>query len=329
MSPFDPLSRWRQLGLDEKPDYAGMPTFSGMPWSENPEDLGAADVAIIGAPTDDLVSDRPGTRFGPRGIRAASCPPGPHLEEKIDWSEVLRVIDYGDAPMIPGDPQHNRQALRQIVGEVAGKQTFPIILGGDHSIARANIEALAEQHGPISLVQFDTHTDTGQDVFGNPDSHGTMFYQLVEEGLICSERYVQVGLRGYWPGQQEFDWQQQHGITSLFMHQVRDHGIKTVISQVLEIIEQTPCFLSVDIDVLDPAFAPGTGTPEPGGMSTTELLWAVRNIAKRANLVGMDMVEVIPTGVASSDITCLAAERIIREALSGLARRKWDQQRKA
>ena len=130
---IDPLERWREYG--EKPDYAGLLSFSGMPYTEDPTELEGADVVIVGAPTDDLVSDRPGTRFGPRAIRAASCPPGPHLEARLDGFAELRVIDYGDAPVLPADPARSHEAIEQTVGEVLEAGAIPIVLGGDHGIA--------------------------------------------------------------------------------------------------------------------------------------------------------------------------------------------------
>ncbi len=197
-----------------------------------------------------------------------------------------------------------------------------MVIGGDHSISEPNVRACATAHGPLGLVHFDTHTDTGAEVFGVELSHGTIMRRLVEDGHVDPLRYAQIGLRGYWPGDEEFSWQAERGITSLFMHDVRDLGIKEVIRRALEAIGPGPAFLSVDIDVLDPAFAPGTGTPEPGGMSTAELLWAAREVASGVELVGADVVEVIPTGVGSADITALAADRIVREILGGIALRR-------
>ena len=146
--------------------------------------------------------------------------------------------------------------------------------------------------------------------------------RLVEGGHVDPQRYAQVGLRGYWPGEAEFAWQAGRGITSFFMHHVRDLGIEEVVRRAVDAVGDGPVFLTVDIDVLDPAFAPGTGTPEPGGMTTAELLWAVREVAERLEVIGADMVEVIPTGVGSADITALAADRIIREILGGIAVRR-------
>ena len=314
---IDPVERWQQYG--EKPDYAGLLTFGSLPYTQDPAELEGVDVAIVGAPTDDLVSDRPGARFGPRAIRAASCPPGPHLEAGIDAMAELRMVDYGDAPVLPADPVRTHEAVERTVGEVVAAGAIPIVLGGDHSIAEPDIRACAGRHGPVGLVHFDTHTDTGTEVFGVEVSHGTPMYRLVEQGHVDPKRYVQIGLRGYWPGPKEFAWQEARGITSFFMHDVRELGIAAVIKRVLEVVGSGPAYVSVDVDVLDPAFAPGTGTPEPGGMTSGDLLWACRTVAERLELVGAEVVEVIPTAPGSSDITALVADRIVRELLTGLA----------
>ncbi len=319
---LDPMQRWRQYG--EKPDYAGPLTFGGVPCTQDPAELAGFDVAIVGAPMDELVSDRPGARFAPRAIRTASCPPGPHLEAGIDAFEVLRIVDYGDAAVVPAQPQRNHEAIEETVGQVVAAGLLPVIIGGDHSITEPNARACAARHGPIGLVHFDTHTDTGEEVFGATLSHGTVMRRIVDEGVIDPRRYVQIGLRGYWPGEKEFGWQRERGITSLFMHDVRDNGIRDVIRAAISAVGAGPVFLTVDIDVLDPAFIPGgTGTPEPGGMTTTDLLWATRTVASQLELVGADLVEVIPTGVASADPAALAGERIVREILTGVALR-WD-----
>ncbi len=319
---IDPIGRWRASGLPDKPDYAGLLTYAGLPYTEDPAELESVDVAIVGAPMDDLTSDRPGTRFGPRAIRAASCPPGPHLEAKVDAMEILRVVDFGDAPVAPSDPLGSHAAIERTVAQVVAAGAIPIVLGGDHSIAEPDIRAVAAAFGPVAVVHFDTHTDTGEEVFGVEISHGTPFYRLVRDGHIDGSRYVQIGLRGYWPGEHEFAWQAEHGITSLFMHDVRERGIRAIVEEAVAVIGDAPTFLSVDVDVLDPAFAPGTGTPEPGGMTSVDLLWACRTLASQLRLVGMDVVEVIPTGVGSADITALVAERIVRETLTGIAMRR-------
>ena len=319
---IDPLERWRSLGLPDKPDYAGLLTFGGASYTQAVAELDGVDVAIVGAPTDDLVSDRPGARFGPRAIRAAGCPPGPHVEVGVDAFAELRIVDFGDAPVLPADAERTHAAIEALVGEVVDAGALPIVLGGDHSVSEPDVRAVASRLGPVGLIHFDTHTDTGREVFSVERSHGTPMFRLVEQGHVDPRRYVQIGLRGYWPGEAEFGWQAVRGVTSFFMHDVRELGIKAVVRRTIEIVGSGPVFLTVDIDVLDPAFAPGTGTPEPGGMTTADLLWAARTVSEELELVGVDVVEVMPTGVGSADITALAADRIVREILTGIALRQ-------
>jgi len=317
---IDPLERWAQYG--EKPDYAGLLTFSGTVYSQDPGELEGFDVAIVGAPMDDLVSDRPGARLAPRAIRAASSPPGPHLETKVDALAELRVIDFGDAPVIPADPERSHAAIEATVGQVIAAGALPVVLGGDHSITEPSVRACATAHGPVGMVHFDTHTDTGAEVFGVERSHGTFIRRLVDAGQVEPRRYAQIGLRGYWPGEREFAWQAERGITSLFAHDVRDLGIREVVRRAIAAVGAGPVYLTVDVDVLDPAFIPGTGTPEPGGLTASELLLAVRTVAAELELVGADVVEVIPTGIGTADSSALVAERVVREALTGIALRR-------
>jgi agmatinase len=238
---IDPLERWREHG--EKPDFAGLPSFAGVPYTEDPAELAGADVAIVGAPTDDLVSDRPGARFAPRAIRAASCPPGPHLEAGVDAFAALRVVDFGDAPVLPADPARSHAAIERTVGEVLAAGAVPVVLGGDHSIAEPDIRACASRHGPLGLVHFDTHTDTGAEVFGVEASHGTPMRRLVEQGHVDPHRYVQIGLRGYWPGEAEFAWQRAQGIESIFMHELHELGVDGAVERAVASVGEGPAYL--------------------------------------------------------------------------------------
>jgi agmatinase len=317
---IDPQKRWAQYG--EKPDYAGLLTFAGVPFTDDPAELEGFDVAIIGAPMDDLVSDRPGARLAPRAIRGASSPPGPHLEVKVDATADLRLVDFGDAPVIPADPERSHAAIEATVGQALAAGCMPVVLGGDHSITEPSVRAVAASHGPVGMVHFDTHTDTGAEVFGVERSHGTFMRHLVDNGHVVGARYAQIGLRGYWPGEPEFRWQAEHEITSLFMHDVRDLGIREVVRRAIDAVGAGPVYLTVDVDVLDPAFVPGTGTPEPGGMTAGDLLLAVRTVAAELDLVAADVVEVIPTAVGTDDYSALVAERVVREALTGIALRR-------
>jgi agmatinase len=317
---IDPQERWAQYG--EKPDYSGLLTFAGAPYTEDPAELEGFDVAVVGAPMDDLVSDRPGARLAPRAIRGASSPPGPHLEAGVDAFAELRVVDFGDAPVIPADPVRSHAAIEATVGQVLAAGVMPVVLGGDHSVTEPSVRACAAAHGPVGVVHFDTHTDTGEEVFGVEFSHGTFIRRIVDAGHVDPSRYVQIGLRGYWPGPKEFGWQAERGITSLFMHDVRDLGIREVVRRAVAAVGPGPTYLTVDVDVLDPAFIPGTGTPEPGGMTAVDLLLAVRTVAAELDLVGADVVEVIPSSVGTDDYSALVADRVIREALTGIALRR-------
>jgi agmatinase len=205
------------------------------------------------------------------------------------------------------------------VATILGAGAMPLVLGGDHSVTEPAVRACAALHGPVALVHFDAHTDTARECFGVRLSHGTPMYRLVEGGFVDPIRYVQIGLRGYWPGQEVFAWQAERGITSFFMHDILDCGLAGVLGETLELIGQHPAYLTVDVDVLDPAFAPGTGTPEPGGLSSRELLVACRRLSCELRLVGADVVEVAPTAFGTADITALVGARIAHEILTGVA----------
>ena len=318
VTAIDPEARWPETG---KPDYAGLLSFADVPYTESVEDLKGVDVAIVGAPMDDLASDLPGARLGPRAIRAAVGWLGPHVDAGISPLETLRVVDFGDAPVIPADPVASHAAIERTVGEVVGAGAFPIVLGGDHSIAEPDIRACAQRHGPLGLVHFDAHTDTAREVFGVEISHGTPMYRLVEGGHVDPQRYVQIGLRGYWPGEEEFAWQRERGIREIYMRDVLERGIRDAVATAIDAIGTGPAFASIDVDVLDPAFAPDTGTPEPGGMTSADLLWACRELAAKLELVGADVVEVMPSS-GGPNITAMVAKRIGFELITGLALRK-------
>jgi agmatinase len=317
---IDPMRRWRDAG--EKPDYAGLVTFAALPYTEDPAELAGVDVAVVGAPMDELVSERPGTRLGPRAIRVASTMPGRHLSARVDAMAQLRVVDYGDAAVLPADPTASHAAIERSVGEVLAAGALPLVLGGDHSIAEPEIRAVAAAHGAVGVIQFDAHTDTATKCFGVGLSHGTPFRTLVDEGLVDPRRYVQIGLRGYWPDEATFAWQRERGITSLFMHDVAARGIGAVLDDAVAAVGAGPLVLTIDVDALDPAFAPGTGTPEPGGMTSLDLLWACREVAARCELVAADVVEVCPSEIGAADITALVGSRLAHEVLTGLAMRR-------
>ena len=309
----------------DEPGYAGINTFQKVPLVLDPADLDGVDVAILGAPLDDLVTHRPGTRFGPRAIR--SClegggpPKAPHMDLGVDPFAELHIVDHGDALVWPARGTENHRRIKEAVTGIVEADAIPIVLGGDHSISYPNIAAVAQRYEPGSLavVHFDTHADTAVENWDVKYGHGTPFRYLVEEGIIRGDRLVQIGLRGYWPNPEEFDWMRSAGVRWHRMEQVIEVGMDAVVNSVLyELGDARHLFLSVDIDSLDPAHAPGTGTPEPGGLTTRELLRAVRFLILERGLAGMDVVEVSPP-YDHAEITAIAAHRIILEALSALA----------
>jgi len=317
-----------RVNREWEPAYAGGATFQKAPLVLDPDELTGADVVIVGAPMDDFVTYRPGARFGPGAIRGGYDGGGPprmwHMDAGIDPFETLVIVDHGDAEVVPGDGHASHRALRAALEHVLDARAVPVVLGGDHSIAYPDISAVAERFeaSDLAVVQFDTHADTATENWGVERGHGTPFRHLVDDGVIPGDRIVQIGLRGYWPFPDEFEWARRAGVRWHRMEEVTDRGIDAVIGDVLDEIADSPAlYLSVDIDVLDPAFAPGTGTPEPGGMTTRELLRAVRRLATEKDLAGMELVEVSPP-YDHSGITAMAGHRVILEALTGLALRR-------
>ena len=314
-----------RINRPTEPAYAGGLSFQKVPLVLDPGELAGADVAIVGAPMDEAVSHRPGARLGPREIRIAVDGGGPpeawHMDLGVDAFAALRVVDHGDAAVVPGDIERSHRAIAQAVSAVVDAGAIAVVLGGDHSIARPDITAVASgvPAGSLAVVQFDTHADTATDVWGLRASHGSPFRHLVDEGVVPGHRLVQLGLRGCWPGPDEFSWMRSAGVRWHRMEKVRERGLEAVLAEVAEqLSDAAHLFLSVDVDVLDPAFAPGTGTPEPGGMATWELLRAVRRLVLDRGLAGMEVVEVSPP-FDHSGITALAAHRVVIEALSALA----------
>ena len=318
-----------EVGRPNEPSYAGGGTFSKLPLVLDPAELRGVDVAIVGAPIDEAVSHRPGARFGPRAIRlvdpnAHRPTAAPSMDTGLDPFEVLRVVDHGDVEVVPADAERSHAAIRATVEAVARAGVVPIVLGGDHSIAHPDVGAVAAALAPepVALIHFDAHADDAEELFGVTRSHGTPLRRLVEDGSLRGEHVVQVGLRGYWPGPEEFAWARAQGFRWYLMEEVTERGIDAVVADVLRDLADVPhVFLSVDIDVCDPAFAPGTGVPEPGGLDGRELLRAVRRIAASLPLAGMEVVEVSPP-FDHAEVTALLAHRVVVEALVGMALRR-------
>jgi agmatinase len=285
------------------------------------------DVAIVGAPYDEGTSHRPGSRFGPNAIRAATYHAGSvnSLQLDIQPFEWLACADAGDAPIVPGNPERAHEVIRRKVGVVMQAGAIPIVLGGDHSITWPAATAVAEGVAPQSLgiVHFDAHADTAATTWGSLRSHGTPMRRLIESGAVAGRNFVQVGLRGYWPPPETLDWMRENGLRWHFMTEMEERGMDAVVTDAIAQALDGPerIYLSVDIDVLDPGMAPGTGTPEPGGMLTRELLRAIRQVVGAVDLAGMDVVEVAPA-YDTAEVTAAAANRCVLEAISALAARR-------
>ena len=311
------------------PTYVGPTTFMKLPWITDPEELRrrAVDVAIVGAPFDDAVSHRSGARFGPRAIREAQYTSGSinSLQLDVEPFEVLTVVDAGDANVVPAWIDRAHALIYRKVREVAATGAIPIVLGGDHSITWPSATAVAEvrRPGSIGIVHFDAHADTADDDWGVLAGHGTPMRRLIESGAVLGRNFVQVGLRGYWPPVETFRWMQEQGLRYHFMREIEERGAEAVIAQAIDEALDGPdyVYLSIDIDVIDPGMAPGTGTPEPGGMLTREVLRAIRQIVGAVELAGMDIVEVSPP-YDHAETTAMAANRAALEAISALAVRR-------
>ena len=310
--------------------FGGLSTFGQRPFLSEAEQLDSwqPDVAIVGAPFDLATSNRPGARFGPRAIRTTAYEPGTyHLDLGVEIFDWLEVVDYGDAHCPHGQPELGHANIKSKVAEVAGRNIVPVILGGDHSITWPAATAVAEARGwgNVGIVHFDAHADTADTVDGNLASHGTPMRRLIESGAVQGRNFVQIGLRGYWPPRDVFEWMSEQGMRWHLMQEIWERGIHAVLDDaVAEALDGADhLYISVDIDVLDPGFAPGTGTPEPGGMNPADLLRAVRRLAQEANVVALDVVEVAPA-YDVADNTVNNAHRVVFEALGALAARRRD-----
>jgi agmatinase len=320
-----------EFGVDDLEYYVGVAgTFDRLPLAADEEALAAsgADVAIVGAPLDDGTSGRPGARFGPRAIRSAPTTWGSDawsIQLGVEPYEHLTVVDAGDAPVAPSRHARGLRVIHEKVFRVAGAGVLPVVLGGDHSVTYPSAAAVARHVHPatVGVVHFDAHADTGADVHGSLISHGTPMRRLIEEGWVAGRNFVQVGLRGYWPDRETFGWMESQGMSWHTIVEIEERGIDAVVADAIAEALDGPerVYLSVDIDVVDPGMAPGTGTPEPGGLLGRELLTAVRRIVGEVDLAGMDVVEVSPP-YDQSEVTALLAYRVVMEAISALAAKK-------
>ena len=308
-------------------------TFLGVDrcdWAD-PRTYADADVVLLGAPFDGGTSHRAGTRFGPQFIRQACYLPHdgsrPSRALRSDGLRDLRVYDAGDVEMFSGDAARSVRDLQVAVYAVARTGAIPLILGGDHTIAWPDAAGVAQHlgQGRVSVVHFDAHADTGEVRFGSLIGHGQPMRRLIESGAVRGDRFLQIGLRGYWPPPETLDWMAQQRMRSYEMTEIVVRGLDACLTEAFAIATDDcdGVFLSVDIDVCDPGHAPGTGTPEPGGLSARQLLDSVRRVGYELPVIGMDVVEVSPP-YDHAEITSFLANRVCLEALSAIARRRRD-----
>jgi len=306
------MTRYEPADSFETPRFSGVRTFMRLP---NVQDLENSDAAIVGAPFDTGGTFRVGARFGPESIRSIS-----HLLRRynpglgVGIFDHLSVIDYGDVPVVPGYIEESYERIKEGLEPIHSAGVIPIVLGGDHSIALPELRAAAAVHGPLALVQFDSHPDTWDTYFGQKHTHGTPFRRAVEEGLLDPSRSIQVGMRG--SIYDEGDWEDaiDMGFDLVPTDTVRKLGIEETIARIRERVGDAKTYVSFDVDFVDPAFAPGTGTPEIGGFTSREAQEFVRGLVG-LDIVGCDVVEVLPP-YDSAQITALLAANVAHEFLS-------------
>jgi agmatinase len=306
--PFQPVST-RLV-----PRFAGVPTFLRLPVHDDPRDV---DVLICGAPFDGGTTFRPGARFGPRAIRVASAlGRGYHPDRGVSIFDRLRCADGGDILCVPMSVQRSLEAIEARVAQIAAAKAVPVLVGGDHTISLGALRALAKQHGPLGLVHIDAHSDTFGPAWDIDVHHGTVFRHALNEGLLRPADVLQIGIRGPFTAANDLEFAEKAGIRVVMIDEVK-RDAAAVARLVNDVSQRGPCYVSFDMDGVDPAYAPGTGTPVPGGLTSYEALMLMRAVSGKA-LIGMDVVEISPDHDVSG-ITALLAVTVIGELLAALA----------
>ncbi|MGW5717761.1 agmatinase [Amycolatopsis sp. NPDC003865] len=303
------------LDSSRVPRFAGFATFARLPRIDQVE---RADVAVVGVPFDSGVSYRPGARFGPAAVREASRLLRPyHPELDVSPFEEKQVVDAGDIAVNPFDIGEAIETLQQEAEALQANGTRLVTVGGDHTIALPLLRAAAKEHGPVALLHFDAHLDTWDTYFGEPYTHGTPFRRASEEGILDTSALSHVGTRGPLYGKRDLEEDRRLGFGIVTSGDVLRRGVAETVDALRQRIGDRPLYVSVDIDVLDPAHAPGTGTPEAGGMTSRELLEILRGL-RDLNLVGADVVELAPA-YDHAEITAIAASHVAYDLVSLLA----------
>ena len=304
---------YRPIDAQVIPRFAGIRTFMRLP---HVTDLAGVDAAAIGIPFDTGTSFRSGARFGPEAIRSVSALLRPyHAGFELDLLEAVSTVDYGDLPIAPGDTEGTYRRVEEALAPVVDAGVFPLVMGGDHSITLPELRALAHVHGPLAVVQVDSHTDTWEAYFDQRYFHGTTFKRAVEEGLVDAQASVQAGIRGSLYGASDLDDARGLGFRVIQSEELRTLGPEGFSAAVRDRAAGRPVFISFDIDFLDPCVAPGTGTPEVAGFSTAEAVDLLRSL-RGISLAGCDVVEVAPPYDGPGQQTALAAANVLWELLA-------------
>ena len=304
---------YRPLDAQVIPRFAGIRTFMRAP---HVTELAGVDAAVYGIPFDTATSFRAGARFGPEAVRAASALIRPyHPAHGLNVVDALSIVDYGDVPVSPGDTERTYAQVQEALSPIVDAGVFPAALGGDHSVTLAELRVLAKRHGPLALVQLDAHADTWDEYFGQKYFHGTTFRRALEEGLLEAAASVQAGMRGSVYDVSDLEGARELGFTVIPSEELRALGAVRYGELVKEKVDGRPAFLSFDIDFLDPAFAPATGTPEVAGFSTAEAVALLREL-RGITLAGCDVVEVAPPYDGPGQTTALAAANVVWELLA-------------
>ncbi len=312
------MKKYKPVDSLESPRFCGIRTFMRLPHVPTAEE---ADFAVIGVPFDTGVTFRVGARFGPEAIRSISVLSKPHnIALDVNIFNYCSGYDYGDLPIVPGFIEDSYEKIEKGLLPVLDKGIIPVLLGGDHSITLAELRAVAKTHGPVALIQFDSHTDTMDSYFGRRYNHGTPFKRAVEEGLIDPEHSIQVGIRGSVYSEDDLIVPKELGLEIVTAVEIQQIGIPALIQRIHDRVKNANAFVSFDIDFVDAAYAPGTGTPEVGGFTSVETLQAVRGLAG-LSLIGFDIVEVLPAH-DPTHVTAILASAVVYEFISLIALRK-------
>jgi agmatinase len=279
-------------------------------------ELEGVNLAVVGIPFDTATSFRPGARFGPAAIRNISSILRPyHPGHEIDLFDYLSAIDYGDLPVVPGNTERTLELVAEALDQLLEADVFPLILGGDHTVTLAELRAHAKRHGPMAVVHLDAHGDAWDEYFGERYFHGTILRRAAEEGLLLADRSIQAGIRGPLYGEHDLHAPEEFGFRVITASELRELGFARFGSEVRERVGDSPTLLTFDIDFVDPAHAPATGTPEVGGFTSAEALEFIRAL-NGIRLVGFDCVEVAPAYDTVSETTALLAANIAHEAMA-------------